>query len=291
MVNMPKVDVNKKRNDSHARIELETFWNEVSDIKNPKNHNLTGGWDEDFGHIYPRYQDPENDLIVPLGRMSDGNYASLNLSIDLNLLAVGSALSGLGVFRRATLTHLTRAHTPEQLKIVIIDPIRALNDFDNIPHLATPRAVSEDQISNAIEWLQEEYERRIEVCKTGHKLLHIHNGNVADSEREPRLLVLVSEFGQLDFEDGRIKKLFAMVMSMARAIEINTVLCTQQPCERTLSDWLIDSIHSRIAFQLPYAAESVRVLGKTGAEELLGQGDMIYTDSENFWRLQGFHVA
>ena len=287
---MHKVDVNKKRNDPDAQIDLQTFWREVSDIKAEKVVNFTGDWDENYGKMYPRFQDKENDTIIPLGRLEDGRYGVFNLSIDLNLLAVGSALSGLGVFRRATLAHLTQSRTPEQLQIVVIDPIRALADFDDVPHLAIPRAVSKEHIENSLRWIRKEYERRMKVCDDGYNLVYIHNEKSAKKEKQPKLLILISELGELDLGNSEINKILTMVMQMSRAIEVNTILCTQQFSETRLPNEILSNTPAKIAFRLPYKEDSKRIIGKAGAEELLGQGDMLFTyRGDDWWRMQGFH--
>lgn len=286
---MPKVDVNKKRNDPNAQIDLETFWQEGDDLKNDKIVNFTGDWDQDFGHVRYRYQDIENDTIIPIGRLSDGRYGISNLSIDLNLLAVGSAVSGLGVFRRSTLAHLTKTRTPEQLRIVIIDPIRSLSDFYNIPHLVVPRAVTKEEINVVLEWILKENERRNQICEEVNDLLYIHNENVSDDKKEPKLLILVSELGEIGIEDAEIQGVFTNVLSTARATEINTILCTQQFSSMRLPSAILENIYTKLAFQLPYRETSEKVIGKAGAEELLGQGDAIFTNGSQYWRLQGFH--
>ena len=286
---MPKVDVNKKRGDPNAQIDLETFWSEVSEIDSPNNLNLTGAWDEDFGRSSYRYQDKENDIIIPLGRIKEGSYASVNLSISQNLIAAGSALSGLGVFRRAILTHLTRTRTPDQLKIIIIDPIKSLGDFDDIPHLAMTRAVSKEEIHVALNWLVCEIERRIH--NPSGTLIYLHNQERPPGAREPSVLVLITELGEIGIENNDVVYKLVRFIQMARATEIQTVITTQQPSAEKLPKLILDNVGPRVAFKLPYKETSELIIGKPGAEELLGQGDMIYTDDgSQYVRMQGFHV-
>jgi S-DNA-T family DNA segregation ATPase FtsK/SpoIIIE len=286
---MPTIDINAKRGDPNARIDLETFWSEISDSKDERVENFSGDWDTDFGKTYPRYQDPVNDLILPLGRLENGKYGLCNLSINLNLLAVGSALSGLGVFRRAALAHLTRTHTPEQHQIVIIDPLRVLSDFDGVPHLAVPRAVSDEEIRATLQWVLKENERRLQLCEGG-ELIYIQNKKAKTEDRVPRLLVIVSELGEIGIENDEVQGTLVRVMQMARATEINTILCTQQPSEERLPKIVLSNTPVKIAFKLPYKEISERIIGKAGAEELLGQGDMIFTNEYEYWRMQGFHI-
>lgn len=286
---MPKVDVNKKRNDPDAQIDLETFWQECDDLKSDRIVNFSGDWDKDFGNVRYRYQDTKNDTIIPVGRLTDGRYGLFNLSIDLNLLAVGSALSGLGVFRRATLAHLTKTRTPEQLKIVIIDPIRSLSDFYNIPHLAIPRAVTKGEVLEALGWILKENGRRNQICNETSNLLYIHNESVSEDKKEPRLLILVSELGELGVEDAEIQDVFTNVLSLSRATEINMILCTQQFSSMRLPSVILENIQTKLAFQLPYREVSKRLISKAGAEKLIGQGDGLFTDGSQYWRLQGFH--
>lgn len=284
---MPKVDVNKKRNDPNAQIDLQTFWNEIDNIKDQKVTNFTGDWNEDFGHVRSRFQDPNNDTIIPLGRLEDGKYGLINLSINLNLLAAGSALSGLGVFRRAALAHLTTTRTPEQLKIVIIDPIRALEDFNDIAHLAIPRAVTRGEVNTTLQWLQDEYERRIQIVEDTGNLMYTNNEKSDD--KQPKLLVLITELGEIGIENEKVQGVLMRYMQMSRAIEMNSIICTQQFSEESLLDSILSNCFVKLAFKLPYKKDSVRIISKAGAEELLGQGDMIFTNEVDYWRMQGFH--
>jgi S-DNA-T family DNA segregation ATPase FtsK/SpoIIIE len=99
----------------------------------------------------------------------------------------------------------------------------------------------------------------------------------------------VSELGEIDLGNSEIKQIFMMVMNMARAIEVNTILCTQQFSEERLPEIILSNTPVKIAFKLPYKEDSKRIIGKKGAEDLLGQGDMVYTNEVDYWKMQGFH--
>lgn len=286
---MPQININKKRNDPRGRIDLEKFWRDVPDLRHAKNQNLTGDWHQSFGKVHQRLQDIDNDLFIPLGRLRDGTYGSINLSLERNLLAVGSALSGLGVFRRAAYAHLERTKSPEKLLMVILDPLRAMPHVDGSPNLAIPRSVTKTEINAALEWLSLENERRIDICKAHQCLMDVHNREARAEDKEPHLVVLITELGELGIEDGRTHSVLMRVISMARASGIATVITTQQPSAEKIPDTLLAGIPARIACKLPYRNDSQRIIGKAGAENLLGQGDMIYTNRIQHWHIQGFY--
>lgn len=290
---MPKVDIAKKRNDHDAEVLLQSFL-DAGGINDHETHSLVPfSWGEDWGKIAPRLHSIERDILIPLGKKKDGDYLTLNLSAGLSLLVAGSALSGVGVFRRTALLSLLKEHTPDTLQLVLIDPINALTDFSDIPHLAVPHAVSSDQCGKALEWCRTEFQRRDDLLSAETGLLYQYNASrESTSEMLPSVVIVVTEVGELTDESGDYVRILADIQSMSRAYEMHTILTTQRPSLDYIPEQLLKGSCARIAFQLPYKEASNLILGKIGAEKLLGQGDGLYIDiyNDELLAFQGFHV-
>ena len=288
---MPKIDVNKKRGDPDASVELDKFWLDIPNINNDRNQIVPYDWGVDFGHVATRENSEETDIFLPIGRKPDGGYLTLNLSAGLSLLVGGSMLSGVGMFQRVALLALIKQKTPEDLKIVLIDPINILGDFDDIPHLVIPRAVSAAECSDAIEWIENERESRFDLLeKDGGGLLYQYNKRqVEEEDKKPSIVVIVSELGELLEKCPDYGKLH-MTQMTARACEMHVILVTQRPSKEFMPEGLVSNSYTRIAFQMPSEEASELFIEQPGAEELLGQGDGIYYSFGSRECFQGFHV-
>lgn len=285
---MPKIDVNQRRNDPTAQVELSSYWSE-SGYSNTK--LLPVDWTEEFSlgtKPFARYHNPKRDLLIPLGRTTEGRFVTLNLSAGLSVFAAGSMLSGLGMFRRVSLLGLLKEHTPKTLKIGLIDTIDTLKDFSSIPHLIQPIARKQDQITELLDWCLIEQERRLSVAD--NRFVYQFNETASDSEKLPSILLVISEIGDIEIGEENIQKI-EHIQGLARATEMFIICTTQRPSVNFVPGGVLESSPVKIAFQLPSSVESDLILGTNGAEKLLGQGDALYSDGNgNDAHFQGFHV-
>ena len=161
---MPQIDVNRKRNDSNAQVDLEKFWIENKNLNNPHNTLLPITWGQHASHAVSKTPDQEHDLFIPLGKNSEG-YVTFDLNLGLNILAGSSMLSGVGMFRRVSLVSLLKKHTPETMKVILVDLKKLMSDFDSIQHLLFPRATTMDDVTKVFEWCQIESDNRLDILK------------------------------------------------------------------------------------------------------------------------------
>ena len=287
---MPKINVNKKRG-VNARVDLETFWNDNVNLENPFNTLLPITWGTDIGHVVSEMPSKERDLFIPIGKNEKG-YFTFDLSIGRHILAGGSMLSGVGMFRRVTLLSLIKTHTPETLRVILIDPKGLMSSFDDIPHLQFPRAKTAEDIIKAIKWCNVERNKRFKILEKSKTVSvgHYNKHKAAGDPVIPSIVIFISELGDLIDIPNFDTRLYS-IASMTRATSMHFVITTQQPSVSVVTPIIQETFCYRIAFQMPYEAESKMFVGQAGAEELLGQGDMlfkIYSNKEAI-HLQGLY--
>jgi len=277
---MPKIDVNKKRG-KKARVDLEIFWNDNKNLENPFNRLLPVTWGTDIGHVVSEMPSKERDLFVPIGK-NEGGYFTFDLSIGRSILAGGSMLSGVGMFRRVTLLSLIKTHTPETLRVILIDPRGLMSSFDDIPHLQFPRAKTADDIIKAIKWCNAEGQKRIKVLEKSKTVNvgHYNKHRKVDDPVIPSIVIFISELGDLIDIPNFDTRLYS-IAGLTRMTHIHFVITTQQPSVNVVTPIIQETFCYRIAFQMPYEVESKMFVGQAGAEELLGQGDMLFKTYSN----------
>lgn len=287
---MPEIDINTKRGDPNARKDLKVFW-EVECSLAPSEHKLLP-CDWDTPDKWGTKPDRTRDLIIPLGK-NDAGYISYDLSDDRTLMAAGGMFSGVGMFRRVSLLSLLKKHTANTLKLILIDPIKVLSDFDDIPHLLFPRVTQSHEWIKVLKWCHEESSRRLSLLEENNAMSIAHYNRLKKPSEDiiPEIVVMISEFGELMEGEENLDTLLIPFIQMTRATGIRFIITTQRPSEQILSKSLLEQFPTRIAFQMPYIAESEAFLGLPGAESLLGQGDMLvmYRGSKELLRLQGLY--
>ncbi len=288
---MSEIDINIKRGQPDAQKPLQVFWNE-STHSNTQLLPLEWGEKTHQG-AYPRIAGEKQNLVIPIGKNNAG-YVAFDFNIGLNILAGGSMLSGVGMFRRVSLLSLLKEHTPKNLQIVLIDPIGLMSDFNNIPHLKFPRIRTAEECENIFKWLQEENSRRLDFLGTEKTTTNIWSYNKKIGEESgtiiPNILIIVSELA--DIKDiPNIENILIRIWQVCRATSIYFMITTQQPSELIITKKIKEIFYNRIAFQMPYEAESRLFIDQSGAENLLGQGDMLFKHGEDeISRLQGLYV-
>jgi S-DNA-T family DNA segregation ATPase FtsK/SpoIIIE len=210
------------------------------------------------------------------------------------------------VFLNAMLMSLLYKSTPQDVRLILIDPkMLELNVYDNIPHLLTPVVTDMSEAANALRWCVGEMENRykrmaalgvrnitgynrkvqeaIDAGKPINDPLWIPEEHIGDDRPIPTLkpfpyiVVIVDEFADLFMVVGKkIEELIARLAQKARASGIHLILATQRPSVDVITGLIKANIPSRIAFQVSSKVDSRTILDQMGAEQLLGHGDMLY---------------
>ncbi len=247
-----------------------------------------------FGDIPPQ----SSPLSVWLGKGIDGVPVYCDLARMPHLLIAGTTGSGKSGCINAILTSILLRASPEQVRLILIDPKRIeLNHYESIPHLLTPVVSSPKEASavllNVVTEMERRYERLAQVRARG-----LPEANRAFRKRGedelPYLLVVIDELADLmmvspqDVEDAIIR-----LAQKSRAVGIHLVLATQRPSVDVITGMIKANVPSRIAFAVSSQTDSRVILDSNGAESLLGSGDMLYKPlgTSRLQRVQGAYVT
>lgn len=280
---MPEVDINLKRNDPNARKDLVDFWREKNVYSNKNNTLIPFSMGESGSH---QGIASEKDIIIPIGK-DDKGYTLFDFNFGYNLIAGGSMLSGAGMFRRVSLEHLAKTYSYKKVKVILLDTINQMSDFDNIPHLLFPRATKVDDCINQLDWCLKETDKRLDLLKeNNHISILSFNENKKDDEIISDIFIFISELGDIPDISYTTK-----IAQVSKGTSIHFLITTQQPSKDKFPDLIKSVFPHRIAFQMPYKEESELFIDQSGAEELLGQGDMLFKDGYNnkIIHLQGLY--
>jgi DNA segregation ATPase FtsK/SpoIIIE, S-DNA-T family len=251
-----------------------------------------------LGDIYGEIPPQSSPLSVWLGKGIDGVPVYCDLARMPHLLIAGTTGSGKSGCINAILTSILLRATPEQVRMILVDPKRIeLNHYESIPHLLTPVVSSPKEASavllNVVTEMERRYERLAQVRARG-----LPEANRAFRKRGepelPYLLVVIDELADLmmvspqDVEDAIIR-----LAQKSRAVGIHLVLATQRPSVDVITGMIKANVPSRIAFAVSSQTDSRVILDSNGAESLLGQGDMLYKPlgTSRLQRLQGAFVT
>ncbi len=244
--------------------------------------------------IWSKFEDGsiEGSFCIPLGEDSTKMDHALNLDTRFHILVAGAALSGAGMFRRVALATLLKFNSPEDLQCILIDPLKLFFfHFKNIDkYLAFPIIKECDEALKALEWARVEMERRYEVL-VENKFRTIRDYNERYPEKKiPKIVIFITELGELmDFDQKGAGIAIVRVAQMSKAVGIHFILTTQRPSDDVLTELIKSNIPAHIAFHSGSKDGSIAILDKEGAEDLLGQGDMIVQYfNEDSQRLQGY---
>ncbi|MFA5051745.1 MAG: DNA translocase FtsK 4TM domain-containing protein [Patescibacteria group bacterium] len=233
-------------------------------------------------------------LTVALGKDVAGNAWVADLDPMPHLLVAGATGSGKSVCLNAILLSLLYQNSPDELKLILVDPKRVeMTGYNGIPHLITPVVNDVYKTINALRWVVAEMDRRFDLLqKTGHRNIQAYNhdnGNIM-----PYLVVAIDELADLmAVAANEVEAAIIRLAQMARAVGIHLILATQRPSVDIITGLIKANITSRIAFSVASAVDSRTILDTSGAEKLLGRGDMLYISAQlsKPKRLQGAFVT
>ncbi len=223
-------------------------------------------------------------LTFALGKDINGNYRVCNMEKMPHLLVAGSTGSGKSVCLNVLLVSLLYKCSPEDLRIVLVDPKRVeFSMFNNLPHLLIPEVIcNSDKAINALNYLIKEMERRYELFEELYvKKLDEYNETreVVSGEREklPYIIMIIDEMNDLMSTNKKeIEDRVVRIAQKARAAGIHLILATQRPSVDVITGTIKTNLPSRIAFAVTSFIDSKTILDRVGAEKLLGKGDMLY---------------
>lgn len=241
-------------------------------------------------------------LSLALGRDVAGSAVFVDIEKMPHLLVAGTTGSGKSVCLNGMLVSLLLNTTPEQVRIILIDPkMLELSVYEDIPHLLTPVVTDMQEAAHSLNWCIAEMERRYQLMAS----LNVRNisglnskideaaargENIPDPLRPfdmldetmalsklPLIVVIVDEFADMMMIVGKkVEQLIARLAQKARAAGIHLILATQRPSVDVITGLIKANIPARISFQVSSQIDSRTILDQGGAEQLLGHGDMLY---------------
>jgi S-DNA-T family DNA segregation ATPase FtsK/SpoIIIE len=238
-------------------------------------------------------------LAVALGRDVSGQPVVADLAKMPHLLIAGTTGSGKSVCIEALTTCLAMNNTPDDLRLVMIDPkMVELVRFNGLPHLFGKVETDVERIQGVLRWTVAEMERRYKVLEASHsRNLESYNRKARRRKDEPsipRIVVLIDELADLMMSaPDQTEHTLVRLAQMARAVGIHLVVATQRPGVEVVTGLIKANFPSRISFAVASSIDSRVILDTVGAENLLGRGDMLYLppDASGPQRLQGVLVT
>jgi len=241
-------------------------------------------------------QSSNHPLTVGLGRDIAGNPVVANLAKMPHLLVAGATGSGKSVCLNALIISLLLRNSPDTLRMILIDPKRVeMTNYQDVPHLACPVVHDVNEAQSALKWVVAEMDRRYRVLeKARARNIGAFNSQARPSEQLPYIVVIIDELADLMMLAGQvIEKLICRIAQLSRAVGIHLVIATQRPDVKVITGTIKANVPSRIAFAVVSHIDSRTILDGSGADKLLGSGDMLFAPiGENVpLRVQGAFVA
>jgi len=245
------------------------------------------------------YHSLHSPLALALGKDIAGHPVVADLQKMPHLLVAGTTGSGKSVALNAMILSLLYKAEPRAIRLIMIDPkMLELSVYQDIPHLLAPVVTDMKQATNALTWCVAEMDRRYKLMNwIAARNLSGYNNKVSEREVEdpftvksnepgakapplqplPHIVVVIDELADLMIVVGKkVEELIARLAGKARAAGIHLVLATQRPSVDVITGLIKANIPTRIAFQVSSKVDSRTILDQSGAETLLGMGDMLY---------------
>lgn len=241
-------------------------------------------------------------LLVALGKNIMGHPIYGELDKMPHLLVAGATGSGKSVCMNAMITSLLMRCTPQEVKLVLVDPKRVeFTAYHGIPHLLTPVINDAKEAANGLKVVVEMMEGRYELfSEAGVRNIASYNEKVytngfGDSRKPlPYIVVIIDELADLMMVAAKeVEASIQRITQLARAAGIHLIVATQRPSVDVITGIIKANIPSRIGFAVSSAVDSRTILDQTGAERLLGYGDMLYIPigEPSATRIQGVYVS
>ena len=244
------------------------------------------------------FQRNKNPLKFALGRDVTGHPISTTLETMPHLLIAGTTGSGKSVCVNAILTCFLLHNTPEDLRMILVDPKRVeLTGYNGVPHLLAPVVVEIDRVIGALQWMTREMDKRYHMfAQAGARNIGDYNTRMKlqGGKKLPFLVVVIDELADLMMiAPGETEQTITRLAQLARATGIHMILATQRPSVDVVTGLIKANFPARIAFAVASNTDSRVILDQPGAERLLGRGDMLFQapDAAAPARLQGVFVS
>ncbi len=240
------------------------------------------------------WRDRRSPLSFALGRDVSGKPWLSDITKMPHLLVAGATGSGKSVCLNTIIMSLVFSNGPDELKLVLVDPKRVeFPIYNGIPHLITPVITDVEKTVNSMKWAIREMNRRFDLLSK-MQARDIASYNQRCQEKLPYIVMIVDELADLMVTAKQdVESQIVRLAQMSRAVGIHLVLATQRPSVDVITGLIKANIPARIAFSVASSMDSRTILDQSGADKLIGRGDMLYStaDMSSPKRIQGVYVA
>lgn len=262
---------------------------------------ITVGLREVMEKAAQKGNDKPGSLMFALGKDIVGNAITDNLAKGPHYLVAGATGSGKSVCLNTMIISLIMRYSPEELRLFLVDPKGVeFATYEHLPHLMIDEIITKPQKAIAmLKWAYEEMERRFSVFRESEAFvvdIDGYNSQVASDTvpKMPRIVIIIDELADLMQTCKKdLEARICAIAQKARSAGIHLVLATQRPSVDVITGTIKANLPSRIAFKVMNFADSQTILGESGAEKLLGNGDMLYKNSSmpGYERYQGAFIT
>lgn len=257
-----------------------------------------------------KFQHAQKPLTVALGRNISGKNVFSNVAKMPHGLIAGTTGSGKSVAIHAVITSLLYRNGPEELRLIMVDPKRVeLTLYNKIPHLLTPVITDAKKAILALKWAAKEMDRRYDIlqAESVQNIESYHDGIVKQykpnkndpleagaPDKMPYIVIVIDELADIMQAFPReLESAIVRLAQMSRAVGIHLILSTQRPDVNVITGLIKANIPTRVALKVASQIDSRTILDATGAEKLLGAGDMLYSsgDGQQPERLQSAFIS
>ncbi len=239
----------------------------------------------------PEFREANSRLTIGLGMDVVGNPVVADLARMPHLLIAGATGAGKSVAVNVIIASILMKATPSEVRLLMVDPKRIeLAGYDNIPHLLHPVVTDPKMASRALQWAVAEMERRYRLLEEA-RVRNIDSYNEKSEEKLPFVVIIIDELADLMMVASKdVEASVARLAQMARAAGMHLILATQRPSVDVLTGLIKANFPTRMSFKVSSKVDSRTILDTTGAEHLLGAGDMLFLPPGTA-RLQRIHGA
>lgn len=241
------------------------------------------------------FKDSTLPLTMGIGKDITGKTVVTSLAEMPHLLIAGSTGSGKSVCLNTIICSLLYKYTPDELKFLMIDPKKVeLNLYNDIPHLVAPVVTEPKKSATALKWMVNEMETRYQqLSDLGVKDIKTYNKTVDEEDKMPYVVIIIDELADLMMAAPvDVETYICRIAQKARAAGIHLIVATQRPSVQVITGDIKSNIPMRIAFAVFSQIDARTILDSTGAEKLLGKGDMLFTlKGGKLQRIQGAFIS
>lgn len=249
----------------------------------------------------PEFQNEKSKIAIVIGKDTAGTPLVCNLADMPHLLIAGATNTGKSVCINSIITSMLYKATPDELKLMLVDPkMVELHFYNDLPHLICPVVTDKAKVPGALAWLVGEMERRYKVLsKVGAKNIIAFNEKVQNKQIDPKnlhidennedeavivkkmpyIVIVIDELADLMLASAQeVENAITRLAQLARAVGIHMILATQRPSVDVITGVIKANFPARIAFQVASKVDSRTILDENGADKLLGRGDCLLMD-------------